>query len=993
MAAGGPCSMGGRGRKMFGIAIVLLAAAGSALGVQGAGGEGLRVVRDGYQGAVSFVTGARPGAAINVTLPAGHAKPAPGDFLDQYGSLFGITDPAGEVTVLKTETDALGHTHTGYQQVFKGVEVFSGVVRVHQNAKGEVIGANGRFYTIKPTMSVTPTLDADAGALAGAKSMWDVPGGNGAAIEEQRLVIVDPGWYGDPPTGARLAWYLVLGDGQSVREAMFIDAHTGEPLDRWTLIQDALNRSVLDGMGGNVVPGTVARGEGQPAVADAEVNKAYDYAGDYYRYLQRAFGRDSLNNAGLTLTILVNSTGLTCPNANWNGSRATFCTGVVTDEIVTHELTHGLTQYTAGLVYQNQSGQLNESFSDVFGETLDQFNGNTIVPGAPGGTPWPMPPAVGPGVDTPNNARTTCSPRPDHPNGVRWLLGEDSAAFGGAIRDMWDPTCRNHPDRANSPLQTCSPSDSGGVHSGSGVPNHAYALATDGGTFNGHTVIGIGLIKAGAIWYRALTTYLTPASDFKDAYDGLMQAANDLVGSAPNDPRTGLPSASAITAFDVTQLDEALRATEMNTDGVCGQTSNVLDDETVPLECASPTVIFSDDFEGETFGWAVANSAPPTPYDWARTTGALPFGRPGRAAHCDDLAVGDCSGQDESASHSMTSPTIAVPANAAHPALAFTHYIGSEGAFDGGRVELSVGGGAFTTIPRSAMEFNPYNNRLRSAALGNTDPLAGSDAWSGVGGKWGRTLVDLSGLGVSGQSIRLRFNFGKDGCTGGPGWYVDDVAVYDCPDCDADGTADVRQFRYRVSTPNAGPIGTGASVQFTLNGVPAAASAVTIEFLANADLSSTTEFLNIAVNGAAVGTVFTLGGVDCGTTSSRASLIVPTSDWNNALALSPGGHTAVVTITGTEDMNPDACNGSFVGVNVRYDLAATDANGNFILDACEPAACPADFNGSGAVSVQDIFDFLAAYFAGESAADFNGSGGISVQDIFDYLGAYFLGCP
>lgn len=58
-----------------------------------------------------------------------------------------------------------------------------------------------------------------------------------------------------------------------------------------------------------------------------------------------------------------------------------------------------------------------------------------------------------------------------------------------------------------------------------------------------------------------------------------------------------------------------------------------------------------------------------------------------------------------------------------------------------------------------------------------------------------------------------------------------------------------------------------------------------------------------------------------------------------------------------------------------------------------PLTCPADFNGSGAVSVQDIFDFLAAYFTPDTRADFNASGAISVQDIFDFLAAYFAGCP
>ena len=120
-------------------------------------------------------------------------------------------------------------------------------------------------------------------------------------------------------------------------------------------------------------------------------------------------------------------------------------------------------------------------YSDIFGELVDLFNGNVAFPGPPGGTPWPTDPDyVSPGLDTPNNLRTDCSFSPEHEDGVRWLSGEDAVAFGGAIRDMWEPTCMGDPDRAYHPYQTCSPFDNGGVHSGSAIPNHAFAILTDG---------------------------------------------------------------------------------------------------------------------------------------------------------------------------------------------------------------------------------------------------------------------------------------------------------------------------------------------------------------------------------------------------------------------------------------------------------------------------------------------------------------------------------
>ena len=118
--------------------------------------------------------------------------------------------------------------------------------------------------------------------------------------------------------------------------------------------------------------------------------------------------------------------------------------------------------------------------------------------------------------------------------------------------------------------------------------------------------------------------------------------------------------------------------------------------------------------------------------------------------------------------------------------LGFTHYVASELGFDGGNVKLSVNGGAYAIVPSTAFFFNTYNATLVTPAGGNTNPLAGQPAFTGtdggqVTGSWGQSFVDLSLLGVKpGDTIRLRFDFGMDGCTGIDGWYVDDVTVSAC---------------------------------------------------------------------------------------------------------------------------------------------------------------------------------------------------------------------
>ena len=113
-------------------------------------------------------------------------------------------------------------------------------------------------------------------------------------------------------------------------------------------------------------------------------------------------------------------------------------------------------------------------------------------------------------------------------------MGEKSDAFGGAIRDMWNPTCYGDPGKVTDAEYHCDSSDAGGVHSNSGVPNHGYSLLVDGGTYNGSTVDGIGLDKAANIFFRAQTAYLTDTSDFTDLADCLASSCTDLIGADIN---------------------------------------------------------------------------------------------------------------------------------------------------------------------------------------------------------------------------------------------------------------------------------------------------------------------------------------------------------------------------------------------------------------------------------------------------------------------------
>ncbi len=883
-----------------------------------------RVVRSPVTGRAVFIS-MPDGGAILVTPTRVNAAARPLDLFIQYRSQFGIGDLVSQLRLDRVRVDALGHVHTEFRQVHRGVPVFGGTLKSHQNARGEFTAANGFFFPVPDKLDPVPTLDRTA---AGGVAVSITNDAN-ATVEEIELVVVDPGWYGDRPRGAQLAYYVrVVDPALGLAEGFFIDARQGAVLDRWNLVENLKDRVVHDAMGGNALPGPIARTEGQSPTGNGEVDRAYDYAGDMYDFYFRAFGRDAFDDAGSTIRLTVNSTLLNCPNAQWNGSQAIFCAGFTQDDIVAHELTHAVVQHTAGLIYQNQPGQLNESYADVFGELVDLFNGDSAFPGPPMGPPWPVG-SSGPGLDGPNDLRTdaciggvaldvidppglagsyvagraTFGPQLDEtgisgrlvmadppnacpagvtlsnaaeiagniavinrggcnfipktrsaqsagaigvlmvndregppPNmggtgplvsipaisitqfegepieaalvaggtvdvtmranstngGVRWLLGESGS--GDAIRDMWNPICLGSPDRANHPFQLCSATDNGGVHSGSGVPNHAFALVTDGGSFNGFDVEGIGPIKSAAVWYRALAFYLSITSDFQSAYAALIQSATDLVDTFPIDPRTGFSSNDVFTAHDAEQVELALRAVEMDTPGRCGAIDPILDP--TPQEfCPSRDTIYQDDFEQGTADWTVMNTNPPTPYDWVQRSG-LPMEMAGTAWFAEDRNIGNCQTINESAVHSLISPVIGLFEDSTAPTLAFTHFVATELGYDGGNLKISVNGGPFELVPPSSFTFNPYNSVIDPVS---SDPLTGEPAFTGLGGNWGTSVVSLEGIAGPGDTIQFRFDFGKDGCLGYNGWYLSDIVVFVCRpagtgDFDGNGHVDLSDY-------------------------------------------------------------------------------------------------------------------------------------------------------------------------------------------------------
>jgi hypothetical protein len=331
---------------------------------------------------------------------------------------------------------------------------------------------------------------------------------------------------------------------------------------------------------------------------------------------------------------------------------------------------------------------------------------------------------------------------------------------------------------------TCAPADGGGVHTNSGVPNHGFALIVDGGTFNGHTVTGIGMTKAAHIYYRAMTTYQHPATDFADHADALEQSCADLVGQSVTDLFGGAPQ--TITAGDCAQVAEMTAAVLFRTPPAFCNFQPMLQAGNPPLCPAGggiPQTFFFDNFESAPTGWTFGTYGTTvdfTPRQWT-WSGALPSGRSGSAFFGTDptSAPARSAATSRASSRSPARPSPCRP-RARPPRLRPLDV--HRGSWDGGNVKISVNGGAFVLVADGDYTFNSYNAAIDPTS---TNPMFGQAAFTGgdggsVSGSWARSLVNLAPYAAAGDTVQLRYDMGTDGCTGFFGWYVDDVRLYSC---------------------------------------------------------------------------------------------------------------------------------------------------------------------------------------------------------------------
>ncbi|GAA3083760.1 M4 family metallopeptidase [Streptomyces roseofulvus] len=444
--------------------------------------------------------------------------------------------------------DADGSRHVRYDRTYRGLPVIGGDLVVHLTEDGTITGSDLAHQGAIRIAGTTPKLtaaDASAKAVKHARHVRKAKAGG----KDSTLVVYAVGKI--PVLAYRST---VTGEGETgpaSRQAVIVDATTGAPLDQYELHQNVTGtgNGVTVGQvsiettqtaggytltdpahGGTIVYDSYNSPQSNPAQNARAFSKATNSWGNgtsssresaavdasyglakTWDYFKNSFNRSGIRNDGRGARAYVHvDTNLL--NAFYDdncfcmyfgdGSSQNGNTPLATLDVGGHEMTHGVTAATADLTYSGESGGLNEATSDIFG-TMVEFSADNA--GDPGD----------------------------------YYIGEKLNMSGGYMRRMDNPA-------ADGRSLSCWNSGAGSVdvHLSSGIGNHFFYLAAEGTgaktiggrphtgtTCNNDTFSGIGKDKAAAVWYRALTTYMTSTTNYAGARTATLQAAADLYGA------------------------------------------------------------------------------------------------------------------------------------------------------------------------------------------------------------------------------------------------------------------------------------------------------------------------------------------------------------------------------------------------------------------------------------------------------------------------------
>ncbi|HBL06633.1 MAG TPA: hypothetical protein DDZ33_06890 [Clostridium sp.] len=469
-------------------------------------------------------------------------KEVPGEgsatkFLEENKELFGIDNTKEELKVVEVNKDDIGDTFVKFAQVIEGTEVDNSLINVHYDKNGVIVSVNGNLEENKEITTLGSKVISPEEAIEIAKSQFEIKKLK-KTPKAEKLVITEDGvnyevykiniFFMEPTIG-NYDVFVEVNSGKVIKiedKIRYNNPVTGTGIDvlgktrelnlnqsgdQYQMI-DLTNKGSIytydakNGISdGDLVSNTTGKFTTE---ADKSPVSAHHNAGKVISFYKNVFQRDSLDNNGMDVHSFTHF-DLNYNNAFWSGGvmiygdgdgeEFTYLSGDL--DVVGHEMTHGVIEYTADLAYHNQSGALNESMADVFGVLISTYDKYNV---ANRGT-WKF-------------------------DSADWVVGDDIYTpniQGDALRSLKDPTLYGQPAHMTEYYELADTKDEdwGGVHINSGIPNKAaYNIAKS-----------IGMDKTARIYYRALTQYMHADTNFQQAAYCLVQAAADLYGKGSNE--------------------------------------------------------------------------------------------------------------------------------------------------------------------------------------------------------------------------------------------------------------------------------------------------------------------------------------------------------------------------------------------------------------------------------------------------------------------------
>lgn len=698
----------------------------------------LRVSRD-EAGRVVAVDSADGGAVLATTArtPAGAAR----EVLAEHGDVVGLD--AADARVEQVLPAAAGGSVVRTQQVVDGLPVLGGVVVTVLDDHDDLVSLGGATTSVATAPADGLGIGFGAAAAVARRAVataHDVEPGTLRVAGAGRW-LYDPALLGDDDGGPRPVWRMEVRAADTasrVADTVLVDSRLGEVALRFPATPGAgsvgtvvCDRRLLRSDAVDPCPAS-PRQPGTAPTGISDVDAAHEHLAEAVAtYADLGVDLPALLGRPATATVRWCDAASCRAEAFWDQQlqQGYFGPGMPqADDVVAHELTHGWVRATAGLFYFQQSGAVDETVADVVGELVDHRHGSD--------------------------------------DDSAWRVGEDAPGF--TSRSMADPAAEGRPDRMTSPLwvdeDALGGRDLGGVHTNLGVGDKAAHLISQGGTFNGRTVVGLDegdatLTRSATLWLQSVPQ-LTPGADFADLGRVLEATCARLAAEG----------VAGFTATDCVGVREAVAATELAQPPVVGRQP-----VTTGIVCAAGTTAVTlrrDDDAG-----LARRDASAASFDLVDGPGASTvvgeYAASGRASRSLlDRSPGDPASLVRSA-------PFRVPTSAAGSFVHFHHATSFQLAADGspltgGRlvVERQVG------TSWRAVAGLPWRNGPVDRVPGVAEPVFGGDSRG-----WGASQVDLTSLG--GQQVRLNWMVDAPR-TAGPqagrtyGWWLDDVRLYAC---------------------------------------------------------------------------------------------------------------------------------------------------------------------------------------------------------------------